>query len=173
MTNWDNSRSSQTYNFWTNSLKKKNQHLNRSEDFSTQPACRLIVAAEAWTNNLLLIWFSRTDRLSTIFSYSPLSNLLWQNQDQVGQSWNKSPDLYIYHLHLIYIFFKYSKRTLKILWNQNQNSSGKCLYIYRNPLNLMYRNWPPRNFNQKFGANWALQHWSFREKPSPKNINPH
>lgn len=47
MTNWDNSRSSQTYNFWTNSLKKKNQHLNRSEDFSTQPACRLIVAAEA------------------------------------------------------------------------------------------------------------------------------
>lgn len=103
MTNWDNSRSSQTYNFWTNSLKKKNQHLNRSEDFSTQPACRLIVAAEAWTNNLLLIWFSWTDRLSTIFSYSPLSNLLWQNQDQVGQSWNKSPDLYIYHLHLIYI----------------------------------------------------------------------
>lgn len=47
MTNWDNSRSSQTYNFWTNSLKKKNQHLNRSEDFSTQPAYRLIVAAEA------------------------------------------------------------------------------------------------------------------------------
>lgn len=171
MTNWDNSRSSQTYNFWTNSLKKKNQHLNRSEDFSTKPACRLIVAAEAWTNNLLLIWFSWTDRLSTIFSYSPLSNLLWQNQDQVGQSWNKSPDLYIY-IWYIY-FFKYSKRTLKILWNQNQNSSGKCLSIYRNPLNLMYRNWPPRNFNQKFGANWALQHWSFREKPSPKNINPH
>lgn len=109
MTNWDNSRSSQTYNFWTYSLKKKNQHLNRSEDFSTQPACRLIVAAEAWTNNLLLIWFSWTDRLSTIFSYSPLSNLLWQNQDQVGQSWNKSPDLYIYHLHLIYIFFQIFK----------------------------------------------------------------
>lgn len=106
MTNWNNSRSSQTYNFWTNSLKKKNQHLNRSEDFSTQPACRLIVAAEAWTNNLLLIWFSWTDRLSTIFSYSPLSNLLWVTKP--GSSWTIlkqiSRPIYLPFTFDIYIF---------------------------------------------------------------------